>query len=34
MSHIADLLVTLGAILAFPAGVAVRWWLRGKHRKQ
>lgn len=29
MAQIGDLLTLLGALLAFPAGVAVGWWLRG-----
>ena len=33
MSPLLTLLTLLGAILAFPAGVAVGWWLRGKRRK-
>jgi hypothetical protein len=33
MAHIGDLLTLLGAVLAFPAGVAVGWWLRGKRRR-
>jgi hypothetical protein len=33
MAHVADLLTLLGAVLAFPAGVAAGWWLRGRRRK-
>ena len=33
MAHIADLLVVLGVVLAFPAGVVVGWWLRGRRHK-
>jgi hypothetical protein len=33
MAHIADLLTLLGAILAFPAGIAVGWWLRSRRRR-
>jgi len=32
MAHVADLLTLLGAILAFPAGIAVGWWARGRRR--
>jgi hypothetical protein len=32
MAHVADYLVILGVILAFPAGIAVGWWLRGRRR--
>ena len=33
MAHIADLLTLLGAVLAFPAGIGVGWWLRGRRRR-
>jgi hypothetical protein len=33
MSHVADLLVLLGVILAVPAAFAAGWWARGRHRK-
>jgi hypothetical protein len=33
MAHIGDLLTLLGAILAFPIGFALGWWLRGRRRK-
>jgi hypothetical protein len=33
MAHVADLLTLLGAVLAFPAGIGVGWWARGRRRK-
>lgn len=33
VSHIADLLTLLGALLAFPARAVVGWWLRGRRRR-
>jgi hypothetical protein len=33
MAHIGDLLVLLGVLLAFPLGIAVGWWLRGRRRR-
>jgi hypothetical protein len=33
MSHIGDLLVILGILLALPAGFLAGWWARGMHRR-